>query len=290
MFASLEKTAFAAAVAAAALIAGAQGASAQGVDRYQFLQVEKKVDAMEAEIARLRSAIGSGSTLQRLDGLEGELARLTGQIEQLQFAVRNQEDASKRKLEDLEYRIIELEGGDPSVLFQNDEDQSGGASDQGALTPPPNQSGGGSGTPAGGGALGVITSTAAVSGAERASYDAAVAAVTAGRTAEGAQALERFIAEYPDSALTGDAHYWLGESYFKSGEYQSAANRYLDGAELFPGSPKAAESLYKFGVTIGILGDADVACSTFREVRQRYPNESAIIEQAETEGRRLGCG
>ncbi|MEM7547332.1 MAG: tol-pal system protein YbgF [Pseudomonadota bacterium] len=261
----------------AALALTGQRAEAQGVDRYQFLQMEKSVKEMEAEVARLRNALAGGNLLDRLNALEDELSRLTGQLEQLQFAQRSHEDAAKLKLEDLEYRIIELEGGDPSILFQNDEPQQ-----EGNLAPAPS-------APSSGGTLGTLTSTAPVSGAEKAEYEAGVAAIQSGRVVEGRGVLEGFLTSYPDSPLAGDAYYWLGESYFLNGEYQAAANRFLDAATLFPDGPLAPDSLLKLGVTLSLLGRDDVACQTLREVATRYPNAEQTTAKAATEAQRAGC-
>lgn len=256
---------------------------AQGVDRYQFIEVQKKVAAMEAEIAQMRNALSAGSLTSRLDAMEDELQRITAQLEQVQFAQRTQSDAAKLKFEDLEYRIIELEGGDPSILFQNDEPQQ-----EGNLAPSiaPVI---GSPAPSSGGTLGTLNSAVSVSGAEKAEFDAAVAAINGGRAAEGRSMMEGFLSGYPGSALAGDAHYWLGESFFATGEYQSAASRYLDGATLYPDGPLAPDSLLKLGMTLNLMGRADIACQTLREVPARYPNAAAAAQQATIEANNAGC-
>ncbi|MEL7465107.1 MAG: hypothetical protein AAFN79_13635, partial [Pseudomonadota bacterium] len=97
-------------IAAFALIAVSGAAQAQGVDRYQFLQLKDQVEQMSTELNRMRNAVSGGNLQQRFAALEDEISRLTGQIERLEFAVREQEAESKRRLDDLEYRIIELEG------------------------------------------------------------------------------------------------------------------------------------------------------------------------------------
>lgn len=270
------------ATVAALLCAGLGGrADAQGVDRYQFLQLEQQVRQMNDEISRLRNAVSGGGMTLRLNQLEDEISRLTGQLEQLQFAVRRQEEASKLKLQDLEYRIIELEGGDPSILFQEEQN------DQGSVLPAP---GAPPAAPPTGGTLGVITTTANVAGPERSAFEAAAGAVRAGRPEEGRNLLERFLSDYPGTVLAGDANFWLGESYYQTGDYQRAANRFLDGATLTPGSAIAPESLLKLGVTLSLLGQTDVACSTLREVGQRYPGATDAVQRAEVEAQRTGCG
>ncbi len=261
----------------------AGSATAQGVDRYEFLEMQKTLKAMEGEIAQMRNVLAGGALTNRLNAMEDELQRITSQLEQVQFEQRRQADSAKLKFEDLEYRIIELEGGDPSILFQNDEPQQ-----EGSLAPSV-APGSGSSTPSSGGTLGTLTSTATVSGAEKAQFDTAVSAINGGRAVEGRGIMEGFLSSYPGSALAGDAHYWLGESYFATGEYQAAASRYLDGATLYPNGPRAPESLLKLGMTLNLLGRTDVACQTLREVAARYPNAPATAQQATAEANSAGC-
>ncbi|MEX2519757.1 MAG: tol-pal system protein YbgF [Paracoccaceae bacterium] len=260
-------------------------ALAQGVDRYEFVQMQKQLEALQQEIGQLRGQMSGG----RVETVEDELTRLIAQIERLEFAQRQHEATAKQKLEDLEYRIIELEGGDPSILFQQEGTQGGLAPGPAAparpadpiAQPAPQQQVG---------SLGTLNSSAAVGGQERAAYDAGVASVRAGRGEEARRSLETFISNYPDSPLISDAHYWLGEAYFIDGDHRAAAERYLDGATLSPGAAMAPESLLKLGVTLGLLGRQDAGCSTLREVRQRYPQAADLMARADREASRAGCG
>lgn len=258
-------------------------ALAQGVDRYEFVQMQKQLESLQQEIGQLRGQMSGG----RVDTVEDELTRMVAQIERLEFAQRQQEAAAKQKIEDLEYRIIELEGGDPSILFQQEEKQGGlapGPAAPARSAEPIQQS-----QQPQGGSLGTLNSSAAVSGPENASYEAGVAAVRAGRGAEARADLEAFLSNYPNSARASDAHYWIGETYFVDGEYRAAAQRFLDGATLSPGAAMAPESLLKLGMTLGLLGRQDAACSTLREVRQRYPQAVDQVARAEREAGRAGC-
>ena len=264
-------------------------AMSQAVDYYDFRQLEKRLEAAQQELNRLSNAVSGGDFLQRFDTLSAEIARLTNDLEKLQFRVRKHEEEAKRKFEDLEYRIIELEGGDPSILF---EDESAAPQQEGSLTAPtaPEQ-------PASVGTLGVLTTdaggqtiAATPPSDEQAAFDAGVNAAQSGRTAEAKNLLEGFVTRYPDSPLAGEAYHWLGESYFSGGDYQSAASRFLDAATLYPASAKAPQSLVRLGTTLSILGQTQVACSTLREVRQRYPGAANAVRDADAEAQRVGCG
>jgi len=271
-------------VAVLVLLAGA--ASAQGVDYYEFRQLEKKLEKAQAELQRLSNAVSGGDFQQRFEQVNGEISRVTGELEQLEFRVRQHEQQSKQKLEDLEYRIIELEGGDPSILFQDDAPAQ--PQQQGSLVEPERPSGG---------TLGTLTTNAAgqtvaaqPASDEQAAFDAGVLAAQAGRQGEAKNLLEGFVSRYPDSPLAGEAYHWLGESYLAGGDYQSAASRFLDAATLYPSNAKAPDSLVRLGMTLSLLGQNQVACSTLAEVRQRYPGAAGAVQQADLEARRAGCG
>ena len=65
--------------AALALLAGA--VSAQSVDYYTFRELEKRLEAAEAELGRLSNAVSGGDFQQRLDQVNGEISRVTGELE-----------------------------------------------------------------------------------------------------------------------------------------------------------------------------------------------------------------
>lgn len=296
----LRQFGFALILAAAAPVA----AAAQSVDRYQFLQLEKQVTTLSDEVGRLNTAIASGATQDRLNGLEDSITRLTGQVERLEHIVREQGQAAKLKLEDLEYRIVVLEGGDPNVLFQ---DQESAAPAAAAPVPAPSTAVAPAPAPATGtvtglapsptptarpqtsGTLGSITTPIPGGDNDKARLDSGIYAIRSGQAAEGKRLLEGMLDDYPNSPLAGDAYFWLGESLTALGDYRAAANRYLDSSVLFPGSPMAPEAMLKLGVSLTKLGDVRIACDTFAEIFTRYPNATAVLAQTSAESRRAGC-
>ncbi|MEL7464277.1 MAG: tol-pal system protein YbgF, partial [Pseudomonadota bacterium] len=168
--------------------------------------------------------------------------------------------------------------GDPSILFQEEESEQ-----QGSLAPAPSQT-----QPANVGSgqtLGVLTTP--ISG--QTDFDQGVAAAKAGDATTAQSLLQRFITANPGSPLIGDANFWLGESYYATGDFRQAARRYVDVADLYPGASTAPQSLMKLGVTLNLLGQADAACQALAEVGARYPN-AAAAQEARAEAQRAGCG
>ncbi len=227
-----------------------------------------RLDLLDAELSDIRARLGGGTSTApsgtgSIDAsrLEAEVARLTSQVEQLQFENRQLKDQLQRQLDDLIYRVTELEGGDPtqSAPVVLDPGQS-------AQTEAP-----------------VILS-------EQSDLDRAKLDIQQGRFDQGEGRLKKFISDYPSSSLVGEAHYWLGQSNFVRGEFPLAASTYLAGYKADTRGGYAPENLFQLGVTLGRLGQTDAACKTLNEVTRQFPTAgSTILEGVRSEKTSLGC-
>ncbi|MEL6478820.1 MAG: tetratricopeptide repeat protein [Pseudomonadota bacterium] len=228
-------------------------------------QLRYRLDLLDAELADLRARLGGqapapgGGVSLATGDLELQIAALTRQVEQLQFENRQLRQQLQRQLEDLTFRVTELEGGDVSDV----------SVDLG--TPQP------SATP-------VIAS-------EQADLDLAKRDIQQGRYDQGEDRLRRFLGAHQGSSLTGEAYYWLGQSQFVRGAMGEAANSYLAGYRANQGGAFAADNLLQLGVTLGRLQQVEAGCQTLRQVGRQYPNASAtVLDGAAAELANLGCG
>ncbi|MGN0914788.1 MAG: tol-pal system protein YbgF [Succinivibrio sp.] len=80
-----------------------------------------------------------------------------------------------------------------------------------------------------------------------------------------------YVSKYPDSTLTPNAWYWLGQIQFRQKNYQEARVSFLNTAK-FKDTPKRADALYKLGVTSKALGDKAKAKRFFDLLIKSYPN------------------
>ena len=238
-------------------------------------ELRYRLDLLDAELQDIRARLGGtvGSVAPRAGGggdtaqLEGEIRRLTAQVEQMQNRLNQFMTNAERLFGDIEFRLTELEGGDSSQIST------------------PTLSGGNSG----GGFSGQQVASVAV--AEQGDLDRAIRDVEQGRFDQAEDRLRRFLNEYSGSPLAGDAWYWLGESQFVRGIHVEAARSYLNGYNSQRGGPRAAHNLFKLGVTLGRLGQLREACSTLREVRNQYPNApDGLVSKADREADQLTCG
>lgn len=99
-----------------------------------------------------------------------------------------------------------------------------------------------------------------------------------------------FLTNYPEDELSGNAQYWLGESYFVRGDFRSAANEFLKGYKGYRKSQKAPDNLLKLGMSLHRLGQADAACQTFNELKTKYKSlPGHISRKIGLEMNKAGC-
>ena len=108
---------------------------------------------------------------------------------------------------------------------------------------------------------------------------------------DGAEsAFNQFIAAHPDSALSGNAYYWLGETYYVRNSYNDAAIAFLKGYQRFPSGDKAPDNLLKLGMTLTRLGKKAEACATFAELKSKFPDAPQTVrDKAAQESSGAGC-
>lgn len=105
------------------------------------------------------------------------------------------------------------------------------------------------------------------------------------------EALRSFVQQHPDSALAGDAQYWLGETYYARRQYHQAAGAFAEGYRRYPKGPKAAEDLLKLGMSLARSGGRRNACLAFAQLAHDFPHSGGAVKaRAAAERKRLGCG
>ncbi len=106
--------------------------------------------------------------------------------------------------------------------------------------------------------------------------------------AEGA--FRQLLDTYPKDPLAGDAQYWIGETYYVRGQYKNAADSFLKGYKTYKSGQKAPDTLLKLGMALAALGQKDAACSTFTELKAKYPGApDHIVDEAKAERKKAGC-
>jgi tol-pal system protein YbgF len=99
-----------------------------------------------------------------------------------------------------------------------------------------------------------------------------------------------YLQKNPQSKLSADALYYLGETYFLRGRQREAAEEFLKISTHYATSPRAPEAMLRLGQSLLALGAHEQACATFGEVPHKYPNAAANVKAgAEREAKRAQC-
>ena len=86
---------------------------------------------------------------------------------------------------------------------------------------------------------------------------------------------QRFLDDFPESGLSDNALYWIGECRFARGDNRGAMAAFQTMLHEYPLGNKVPDALVKVGRTLERLGDTEGAKRRFREVSRRFPDSEA---------------
>ena len=255
------------------------GAPALAQDRSATLaDIRQQLTFLNIEVQSLRRELSTtgapsmnlpATALERIDAIESELQRLTSATEELTGRVNGVISDGTQRIGDLEFRLVELEGGDVSQLAETS--TLGGGELPSAATPA---------TP--------VTGGAQLALGEQSDFDAAQAAFDGGDYAQAATLFATFAESYPGGPLTGTAKFREGEALERSGNLPGAARAYLAAFSGDPNGASASDALYRLGLSLRDLGQTQEACVTLAETQTRFANSNAARQAAEA-ARAMGC-
>ena len=242
----------------------------------------------------------------RFSQLEDQMRTLTGQIEEINYNI----DQLKRRLDtlvsDVDQRLSSIEhGGGAGAVVQGAPAPAAQPAPRNLAAPrgaganpaePPSQSGTlgqvpvareqtAAAAPAAAAEAGVLPS-----GTPQEQYNYAFGLLRQANYPAAEHALRAFIQRYPNDQLTGNAQYWLGETYYVRKDYNNAAAVFAEGYQKYPKGGKAADNLMKLGMSLAQLGQKADACRAFGRLDRDFPTAPAAIkDRAGDEKKRLGC-
>jgi tol-pal system protein YbgF len=233
----------------------------------------------------------------RVDALELQQRELTGQVEQLQFRLRQLEEGQTRARADIEFRLDALEGkgtapatgaatapgaataaATPAPSAAGTENRSLPSGSKPAPVrqepPRPDKTGAEPASPAGDAARPAPDDL-------EARYRAAFALYEARDYAAAAPALEAFARANPAHPRASNAQYWAGRAVMAQGRHPEAAKLFLAGYQSFPKGQRAAENLLWLGKALTEMKQPKAACQALDQLRTAYPDRLTGVLGAE---------
>lgn len=288
------------AVAAALILpASAQGqgfGNQQLLDRMQRLQ--KELTTLQGYVyrgkipPRTAAAPVTGSSVKivarmslRINQLETELRRLTGQNEELGYRISQLLARFDKMTSDLEFRVTTLEGAGKQPAGA-----ASGLPGAAPVSPPAVVSLPGANK--GAKVLGSVTQPVPVvrETPEQLYARAHTLIIKQRNYAEAERVLRGFIDANAKHKLAPNAHYWLGRTYFVRSDFEQAAFAFAEGVQRFPRSAKAPATLLSLGMSLARLGKNPEACTTYTQLRRNYKNISAPVKRRlDSERKKAKC-
>lgn len=248
-------------------------------DQQTLADIRQELTVLHVEIQRLKrelsttgapaTNLGGNTVLDRVGAIENALQGLTSQTEQLEHRINSVVTDGTNRIGDLEFRLVELEGGDISQLGETS--TLGGGIE---TLPTTGES--------------TIDTSGELALGERADFDAAMTALTEENYQDAAARFASFNVTYPGSPLAVEAHFNRGKSLNGLGVTKEAGHAFLAAFSASPTGPMAPQALLELGYTLRNLGQTSQACITLSEIKARFP-ESEVVPAAEQERASLGC-
>jgi len=224
----------------------------------QRASLAERVAVLERQAA---AGQGTADLLRQISMLQDEVRSLRSQVEELQHAQQQAQEAARNQYLDIDGRLLRLEGGAPAA-------PAAGGTTPAAIPPA-------APTPAAAAEPAPPPAPVKVGDAERAAYEAAFEVLKAGQYDASARQFADFLQAFPEGALAPNALYWLGESYYATQNYELAAAQFRALLQRYPTDQKAPGALLKLGLSQYGLGQQADAESTLAEVGRRYPGSDA---------------
>jgi tol-pal system protein YbgF len=117
---------------------------------------------------------------------------------------------------------------------------------------------------------GARDTTAAIMDPDEA-FKAAYSDYTAGRYSLAKTALTEYLRRYPDTEVSDNAQFLIGESAYNTGDFNGAIEAYRKVVENYPKGDKVAAALLKAGIASARIKDTAASKKYYALVIQKYP-------------------
>ncbi len=105
-------------------------------------------------------------------------------------------------------------------------------------------------------------------------YESAYLNYVKGNYTEAINGFQSYLKVSPDSPLSDNALYWVGESYAAMGRSQDAVNAFRELINKYPESNKKPTALYKMAIIYEETGDIKTAKSYYNQIIADFPNSA----------------
>ncbi|HSC98329.1 MAG TPA: tol-pal system protein YbgF [Casimicrobiaceae bacterium] len=262
-------------------------------------EARKRIDATNQRLSAMQRQIddrlllleqqaksgGLADLATQIQLLQGDLAKLRGQIEVVTYELEQSQKRQRDLYVDLDTRLRKMEAAAAGAA------ESANAANAANAANPPNTAS--TGTPAAGNATVVAPPAAPVAApptavavappvrnstdgvAEQRAYDAALDLFKRGDYQGAITAFGSFIKTYPRSPLASSAQFWIGNAQYARRDYRGSIVTQRQLLKDYPDSSKAPDALLNIASAQADMGDNAAARRTLEELIAKYPKSDA---------------
>lgn len=266
-------------------------------------ELRNRLEALEKSVQSLRNSGGGPASEAklgvRISEVEEEVRMLRGMVEENQY--RNDRLAKDLKTlsDDLTYRLQALEAAAPMPGIPPVTGEAPPPAAEPSAPPAPPASTGRTMEDVVGEVSGDIPTAPPAApvnvpamkfSSPQEHYSHAFTLINRAQYDEAEQVLRSFTQQYPKDNLSGNAYYWLGETYYVREKFLEAADAFRQGFEAMPAGQKAPDNLLKLGMSLGKLDKKDQACVVLSQLQVKYAGKAQpVLDRAAKERQSLGC-
>jgi tol-pal system protein YbgF len=224
--------------------------------------LKERVSTLSAENQRLKTDL-----VIRVDNLQSEVRTLSTGVEEYKDYLKRPSREIGQVKADIEARIKGLEEGRRNLEEKHKAQEEKMREIEGRLKamdePPPKSKG----------------SSAGVKNLYKDAYE-----TYQKKDLDGARKkFEAFLKQYPNTELSGNAQFWMGEIYYQKKDFEKAILEYEKTITKYPETDKVPAALYKQALAFQELGDKKNARNLLKRVIERFPRS----KQAEMARKKL---
>ena len=243
-------------VTGACLVALAAGCASTPPDQDP---VQIKLNDVDMRLARIEKVLSNQSLLDLAnqgEAVRNDLRAMHNDVDQLTNSLEAGRKQQHDMYADLDRRMkaLELRGGGGAAVG------AVGAAAAGS---------GDTGSPASGGAADTGNTD------DKAAYQAAFALLKDGQYDRAIATFQKFGSSYPDSPLSDNAQYWLGEAYYVNKSFTDSEAAFQRVVDKYPQSRKRPDALLKIGYCQYELKQWDLAKATLTKLAAQFPETPA---------------
>lgn len=246
----------------------------------RFFEAEIAPPAATASNSGIPATTPVADLTARVNALESELSRLTGQVEQNGFKLRQLEDTMNKLKGDAEFRLNTLEGKGAAATPGSPTSSAASAM---AARPPVVTTDSAPPAPV------KIAPPAPVTASADPGEDAYMAGYrlwTEKKYPQAQAALKDFVAKYPKHKRASYAQNLMGRAYLDEGKPALAAEAFYANYQKMPRGERAPDSLYFLGQALVQLKKPKEACRVYDELMDVYgATVAAPLKDKVTKGR-----